>query len=58
MYLPYDPAMLASVLNMKLRDNYENLDELCDDLELSRDEIEEKLRDAGFVYNANSNRFI
>jgi hypothetical protein len=58
MYLPYDPAMLASVLNMKLRDNYESLDELCDDLELQRDEIEEKLQDAGFVYNPTANRFV
>jgi biotin operon repressor len=58
MYLPYDPAMLASVLNMKLRDNYETLDQLCDDLDLSRDEIEEKLQDAGYEYNATSNRFI
>jgi hypothetical protein len=58
MYLPYDPAMLASVLNMKLRDNYESLDELCDDLELVRDELEEKLQDAGFVYNQAANRFV
>jgi biotin operon repressor len=43
---------------MKLRDNYETLDQLCDDLDLSRAEIEEKLQDAGYEYNATSNRFI
>jgi hypothetical protein len=43
---------------MKLRDNYESLDELCDDMDLARDEIEEKLQDAGFVYNQTANRFV
>ena len=32
MELPKDPMMLFSVINMKLRDNYSSLDELCDDL--------------------------
>ena len=32
--LPSDPDMLASFLNMKLRDQYASLDALCDDLEL------------------------
>ena len=32
--LPSDPAMLLSVVNTRLRDNYASLDELCDDLHL------------------------
>ena len=31
MTLPEDPMMLFSFINMKLRDNYSSLDELCDD---------------------------
>ena len=31
MELPDDPMMLFSMVNMKLRDCYHSLDELCDD---------------------------
>ena len=31
--------MLFSVINMKLRDNYNSLDELCDDLNLNKEDI-------------------
>lgn len=57
MQLPEDPMMLYSAINMKLRDYYNSLDELCDDLGLQRDEIEEKLRNVGFEYNAKLNKF-
>lgn len=36
MELPKDPMMLFSVINMKLRDNYSSLDELCDDLNVEK----------------------
>jgi biotin operon repressor len=42
---------------MKLRDFYGSLDELCADLDVSRTEIEEKLRAAGFEYNEELNKF-
>ena len=32
MELPDDPMMLFSMVNMKLRDCYHSLDELCDDM--------------------------
>lgn len=57
MSLPNDPIMLYSTVNMKLRDSYSSLDELCDDLGVSRREIEEKLRQAGFEYNEDINQF-
>ncbi len=56
-HLPQDPFMLLSFINMKLRDNYNNLDELCDDLNINRIELEMKLRSAGFVYDPNQNKF-
>lgn len=40
--MPKDPFMLLSWVNMKLRDRYENLDSLCDDLSLNREELENK----------------
>ena len=54
---PKDPAMLISWTNMKLRDFYGSLDELCDDLEIDRNEIESKLNAAGFEYNKELNKF-
>ena len=37
MELPEDPMMLFSVINMKLRDCYASLDELCEDMNISKD---------------------
>ena len=42
--VPQDPMMLYSFLNMKLRDQYASLDELCDDLDLPKEEILEKMK--------------
>ena len=33
MALPNDPIMLLSVVNLKLRDFYKNLDALCEDMD-------------------------
>ena len=57
MELPKDPMMLFSTVNMYLRDRYESLDELCDDLDVDRNELEEKLHAVGFVYGAEHNKF-
>ena len=50
-YFPKDPAMLMSWINLKLRDFYGGLEELCDDLEIDRKEVEEILKQGGFEYN-------
>ena len=57
MNLPKDPFMLLSVINMKLRDSYSSLDALCEDMNESRDKIEETLKNAGFEYDENTNSF-
>ena len=54
---PKEPAMLMSWTNMKLRDYYGSLDELCDDLEIDRNDLESKLNAAGFEYNKELNKF-
>lgn len=56
--LPQDPVMLMSVINMKLRDFYSDLDALCEDMEIDRKELESKLAAAGFEYNEDNKRFI
>ena len=39
MQLPNDPIMLMSVINLKLRDFYSNLDALCDDMNIDKEEL-------------------
>lgn len=56
--LPGDPAMLLSVVNTKLRDRYPNLDALCEDLDVAREEIETKLSMIDYSYDADSNQFV
>lgn len=55
--IPSDPIILLSFINTRLRDQYSSLDELCDDLDIDRNEIEDKLRLAGFEYNPDQNQF-
>ena len=58
MKLPEDPVMLLSFVNMKLRDQYTSLDDLCDDLNVLSVELEEKLGEIGYFYNDKENRFV
>ena len=57
MSLPQDPMMLFSVVNTKLRDQYKSLDDLCQDMNVKKDDIESRLAAAGFEYNAEQNKF-
>lgn len=55
--IPNDPIMLLSFINMKLRDNYSSFEILCEDMDISADEITQKLSAAGFEYDKEQNRF-
>ena len=57
MELPQDPMMLFSVINMKLRDFYPSLDSLCEDLNVNKEEIVNRLQAVGFEYNEEQNKF-
>lgn len=57
MELPKDPAILLSFINTKLRDDYPNLDALCEDLHIRREELEETMRKNGFEYSEENNKF-
>ena len=57
-FLPKDPYMLLSVVNMKLRDFYPSLDALCGDLGADRQQIMDALADAGYQYDAEQNAFV
>ncbi|MBQ8051575.1 MAG: DUF4250 domain-containing protein [Bacteroidaceae bacterium] len=55
--LPEDPMMLYSAVNMKLRDRYNSLDELCADLGIDRRDLESRLAEVGFEYSPKLNKF-
>ena len=55
--LPKDPILLLSVVNTKLRDYYPSLDALCDDMDVSREVLEEKLGMIDYRYDAEKNQF-
>lgn len=56
--IPKDPVMLLSFLNLKLRDFYGTLDALCDDLDIDRKEIENKLSGINYHYDSERNQFV
>ena len=56
--IPNDPVMLLSYANMKLRDRYESLEAMCEDLDISSAEIIEKLEKIDYHYDVEKNQFI
>jgi hypothetical protein len=45
-----DPPMLYSILNMKLRNDYRDLDELAVSMDLERPKLEQYLSASGYCY--------
>ena len=56
--LPKDPMLLLSVVNTKLRDYYHNLDALCDDMNVEKEEIVNTLKNIDYEYDENRLQFV
>ena len=56
--LPNDPMILFSYLNTKLRDEYRDLEALCDAQDADMEAVLNKMEKAGYVYDPAGNRFI
>ena len=56
--LPQDPVILLSVINTKLRDFYSSLDAFCEDKDISREELVEKLSSIDYQYDTVTNQFV
>lgn len=56
--LPNDPVLLLSVVNTKLRDFYKDLDDLCEDMSVSKGELIEKMRGIDYEYDEDSHQFV
>lgn len=55
--LPQDPFMLLSMVNMKLRDEYSDLDSFCGAYGITKDDLKRKLEESGFEYMPEINQF-
>ena len=58
MGMPTDPIMLLSVVNLKLREFYKNLDALCEDLDADKADLCAKLKAVGYEYDVQRNQFV
>lgn len=56
--LPKDPMLLLSVVNTKLRDYYHNLDALCDDMNVEKEEIVNTLKTIDYEYDEKRHQFV
>ena len=56
--IPKDPVMLLSFVNLKLRDFYSNLEAMCEDLDIDKDTLIQKLAAIDYHYNEERNQFV
>lgn len=56
--IPKDPVMLLSYVNTQLRDFYADLDALCEDKQVAKEEIVNKLDMIDYVYDKERNQFV
>ncbi|MCK8059322.1 MULTISPECIES: DUF4250 domain-containing protein [unclassified Fusibacter] len=56
--LPNDPHLLLSMVNMKLRDEYDSLHALVDDFHIDSHDLINKLALHGYVYHEKNNQFV
>lgn len=57
MKLPGDPHLLYSLVNMRLRNDYTDLDDLVRSLGVDEEELVSRLMAAGYVYDAALQQF-
>ena len=57
-FLNMDINVAYSMINMKLRDFYSSIDDLCDDMDISKVELLEHFEKNGYIYKEETNQFI
>lgn len=56
-YETMDPYILLSAVNLKLRDEFSSLEDLCKSLEVDQDKLCSRLKSVGYKYNPDQNQF-
>ncbi len=57
MSIPKDPYILLSYINTKLRDEYQSLEALCENLEIDQSRIKTLLSSIDYTYTKELNQF-
>lgn len=57
MDLNMDVNMLLSVVNTKLRNHYDNVEDLCKTENIDEEDLRKKLQNAGYTYDSAHNQF-
>ena len=57
MYIPKDNDMLYSMVNMKLRDQYDSLEDFCECEDIDPARLIARLNGAGYEYDEEHNKF-
>lgn len=55
-YLELDEAMLYSMVNMKLRDFYSDMEDFCLSENVDLSDFEDRLNELGLSYNEDTNQ--
>ena len=56
--LPSDPTLLLSVVNTKLRDYYDNIDVLCKEMGIAKEDLIHKMKTIDYEYDKEQNQFV
>ena len=56
--MPSDPIMLLSFVNTQLRDNYDDLEDLCSNYNVDHRDICQRLESINYSYDPSLNRFV
>lgn len=56
--IPKDPVMRLSFVNLKLRDFYRDLEELCEDLGIDKKKLTDSLAVIDYHYDKEKNQFV
>lgn len=56
--LPKDPVILLSVINTRLRDRYHSLDALCEDMQVEKQMLIDRLKGIDYEYDETRNQFV
>ncbi|MDR0807497.1 MAG: DUF4250 domain-containing protein [Enterobacteriaceae bacterium] len=56
-FLTRDPNILLSIVNMKLRDQFQSLEDLARSYDIDVKALCDKLAEAGYYYQASINQF-
>ena len=56
--LPKDPFLLLSYVNLKLRDFYPTLEDMCASLGIDPDALTQKLAGIDYEYSPERNQFV